>query len=91
MSPFILPPGFGVFSGRESWGLRAVETRLRGSWPVDLSVRDEIWCGGVEMVWDGWLVDGYGWCGGECVKNWILLSLMLVTSHVLRMQTIAKY
>ena len=20
------------------------------------------------MGWDGWLVDGYGWCGGECVK-----------------------
>ena len=43
------------------------------------------------MVWDGWLVDGYGWCGGECVKNWILLLLMLVTSHALRMQTTAKY
>ena len=50
--------GWGIF---RSWalGLRAVETRPRGSWPVDLSVWDEIWSGGVEMVWDGWLVDGY--------------------------------
>ena len=69
MSPSFLPLGLVYFSGREPWGLWAVETRPRGSWPIDLSVWDEIWCGGVEMVWDGWLVNGYGWCGGECVKK----------------------
>ena len=45
------------------------------------------------MVWDGWLVDGYGWCGGGCVKKLdiIIMIQLLFTSHALRMQTTAKY
>ena len=48
------------------------------------------------MVWDGWLVDGYGWMwmcvAGIVLKLDIIITLLLLlTSHALRMQTTAKY